>query len=108
VHESIRDAIRRIRRDALKRRWIAEPPPPTCEVCGHSVAYVPLIMADRGEEDCQACRETRTEYQRRHHPGGAGVAVVRITRAPSRAELEARSERISPAPSDTPTRRRPN
>jgi predicted Zn-ribbon and HTH transcriptional regulator len=66
VHESIREMLARIRRDALRQRRITEPSPPTCEVCGHSVAYVPTIWPEKGEEDCPACRQQRREYPRRH------------------------------------------
>jgi hypothetical protein len=82
-----------MRREALKRQWISEPEPPVCEVCGHSIAYVPLVRAYEGEEDCPECRDARADYQRRHHPGGEGVSVVRITAAPTRAEVEAARRR---------------
>jgi predicted Zn-ribbon and HTH transcriptional regulator len=83
MHESIREMLRRIRREALKRRWIAEPEPPKCEKCGNSIAYVPTVWAVKGEEDCPQCRADRIAYHARY----GGVAVVRITAAPTREQL---------------------
>jgi hypothetical protein len=85
VHESIREMLARIRRDALRQRRIIEPSPPTCEVCGHSVAYVPTIWPEKGEEDCPACRQQRREYHRTH---GGTPSVIRIVSAPTREEVE--------------------
>jgi hypothetical protein len=85
VHESIRDYLRRLRREALRQRRIKEPPLAKCEVCGHSIAYLPMVKASKGEEDCPHCREQRREYHRTH---GNTPSVIRIVDAPSREEVE--------------------
>jgi hypothetical protein len=85
VHESIRDYLRRLRREALRQRRIKEPPLPKCEVCCHSIAYLPMVKAYKGEEDCPHCREQRREYHRTH---GNTPSVIRIVDAPSREEVE--------------------
>ena len=51
MHESIRDYLRRVRREALRQRRIKEPPLPKCEVCCHSIAYLPMVKAYKGEEE---------------------------------------------------------
>jgi len=89
-NESVRAMLARIRREALRRRRITEPPAPKCAACGYSLAQAVVVSAYKGEMECSVCADARREYHRAH---GGGVSLIRITAAPSRAEIEAARER---------------